>query len=211
MHRAALWAQFVLVPALGPFGLFVAAFLDSFLFLPELNDILVVSWSAAHPETAWVPVTMTTLGSLAGCSLIWWIGRRGGEPLLEKRFGVARLERTRAAFERWDLFALAVPAVLPPPVPFKIFVLSAGVFGVSYRRFAVSVGLARAVRYTAWSLMGIFYGEDAVTALKGVDAWFGREGFPVLVGSLGLAAASLALYYHRRRFRDAQDAQQTLL
>ena len=211
MHRTALWVQFVLVPALGPFGLFVAAILDSLFFLPELNDILVVSWSAAHPETAWVPVTMTTLGSLTGCSLIWWIGRRGGEPFLEKRFGAARVERTRDTFERWDLLALVVPALLPPPVPFKIFVLSAGVFGVSFRRFAVTVGAARALRYTAWSLMGVFYGEEALAALRGLDAWFGRRGFPVLVAAGALAAAALALQYRRRRLRAAQDARQTLL
>src|SRR3989442_1237036 len=136
MEKIVLWVQNVLLPTLGPAGLFVVAFFDSsFLSLPEINDILVVTSCSLNPRSAWIPITLATLGSLAGCSVLWEIGRRGGEPLLERRFGKARVARTRVAFERWDLLALIVPALLPPPMPFKIFVLSAGVFGVPWRRF----------------------------------------------------------------------------
>src|SRR5262249_26137643 len=166
MHKVVLWIQTVLLPALGPSGLFFVAFCDSsFLSLPEINDILVVTSSSHNPATAWIPIAMATLGSLAGCSTLWVIGRRGGEPLLERRFGKAQVARTRAAFERWDVLALGIPAILPPPMPFKIFVLSAGVFGVPWRRFALTLILARGLRYVFWGLLGIFYGDEALDML----------------------------------------------
>lgn len=204
MQALALWIEGVLVPALGPFGLYVAAILDSFLFLPELNDVLVVSAAAARPGTAWLGATMVTLGSVSGCCAIWWAGVRGGEPLLERRLGRARMEKTRDAFQRWDLLALAVAALLPPPVPFKAFVLSAGVFGVSFRRFTVTVLLARGARYAFWSVMGMLYGQEAVELLRAADRWFkGHAAIVLAIGTAGLLAAS-AWYYLRRRARATQ-------
>lgn len=205
MHKAALWIQYVLVPALGPAGLFVAAVLDSFLFLPETNDILVVSWSASRPETVWLAVAMTTLGTVAGNSVLWWAGLRGGEPVLLRRFGKERVERTRSAFERWGLLALAIPAVLPPPVPFKVLVFGAGVFGVSFRRFVATVTLARGLRYTFWSLMGVRYGVDALALLRSADVWLGQRLLEVLGAAAALLAAGLALQ-HWRRARSRREA-----
>ena len=80
---------------------------------------------------------------MAGCSLLWFVGRRGGEALLERRFGRERTARTRDAYRRWGILALAVPAIFPPPVPFKIFVLASGVFGFPFGRFLVTLLLAR--------------------------------------------------------------------
>jgi membrane protein YqaA with SNARE-associated domain len=201
MHKVILWVQTVLLPALGPAGLFVVAFFDSsFLSLPEINDILVVTSSSLDPASAWIPISMATLGSLAGCSVLWVIGRRGGEPLLERRFGKAQVARTRAAFERWDLLALIVPALLPPPMPFKIFVLSAGVFGVPWRRFAFTLILARGLRYVFWGLMGIFYGAEALELLRQFDRWFDDQGWVVLaVGTAVAIGAGLVwfFWYHR--------------
>lgn len=201
MHSLAVWIETVLVPFLGPPGLFIAALLDAFLFLPEINDILVISWSAARPQTAWLSVAMVTLGSLTGCSALWWVGVRGGEPFLERRFGKERVERTRDTFQRWDLLALAVTAVMPPPVPFKVFVFSAGVFGISFRRFVVTVLVARGLRYTAWAAMGVIYGDRALMQLRGVDAWF-EAHLPAGVGACAvLMMVGLAVYHRRRRGR----------
>ena len=197
-----MWIQTVLIPTIGPAGLFVVAFFDSsFLSLPEINDILVVTYCAAQPASAWIPIAMATLGSLAGCSVLWVIGRRGGEPLLERRFGKAQVERTRAAFERWDLWALIVPALLPPPMPFKIFVLSAGVFGVPWRRFAVTLILARGLRYVFWGLMGIFYGDEALHLLRTFDHWFDEEGWKVLAALGAVLIVAFLVWFLRRRSR----------
>jgi membrane protein YqaA with SNARE-associated domain len=204
MAKVVLWVQNVLLPTLGPAGLFVVAFFDSsFLSLPEINDILVVTSCSLHPGSAWIPITMATLGSLAGCSVLWEIGRRGGEPLLERRFGMAQVEQTRAAFQRWDLLALIVPALLPPPMPFKIFVLSAGVFGVRWPRFAATLVLARGLRYVFWGMMGIFYGEDALQMLRAVDRWFDEHGLAVLAVVGAAALVGLAVWALRRRARPA--------
>src|SRR5687768_8487001 len=144
MHRFVLWIQGSLVPLIGPPGVFLIAFLDSSLLsIPEINDFLVVSAAAAHGRGVWVYVLMATLGSVCGSAVLWSIGRKGGEPLLIRRFGNDRVQRTRAAFKRWDVLALAIPAMLPPPMPFKVFVLSAGVFGLPLRRLVLTLLVAR--------------------------------------------------------------------
>ncbi len=207
MEKVVLWIQNVLLPTLGPAGLFVVAFFDSsFLSLPEINDILVVTSCSLDPGSAWIPISLATLGSLAGCTVLWEIGRRGGEPLLERRFGKAQVDRTRTAFERWDLLALIVPALLPPPMPFKIFVLSAGVFGVPWKRFAGTLILARGLRYVFWGLMGIFFGDEALQMLRGVDRWFDDHSVAVLLVLGGAVLATVAVWALRRRGRPAPPA-----
>jgi membrane protein YqaA with SNARE-associated domain len=200
--RIALWIQQVLVPALGPVGVFLVAFLDSsFLSIPEVNDIIVITAAARHPETAWIYVLMATLGSLGGCFVLWALGRRGGEAFLVKRFGAERVDRTRAAFHRWDILALALPAVLPPPMPFKIFVLSAGVFGFPLRRFAVTLFVARGLRYTAWAIGGAIYGDEALAALKRSDQWFSQNLPVVLAVVVSVTLLAVGVWILRRRRR----------
>lgn len=200
MHKAVLWIQGVLIPFLGPVGLFIVAVFDSsFLSIPEVNDLLVVTSAAARPATAWMYVLAATLGSLAGCAILWTLGRRGGEALLRRRFGDDQVSRTRSAFRRWDVLALAVPSMLPPPMPFKVFVLSAGVFGVPFPRFALTLLVARGARYTFWAVMGAVYGPRAIELLQSVDGWF-RDNAPAVLGGLAaLAAAGVLLYLRRRR------------
>jgi membrane protein YqaA with SNARE-associated domain len=199
MANVVLWVQGVLVPLLGPVGLFLVAFCDSsFLSLPEINDILVVTSSSAHPGTAWVYIVMTTLGSVAGCLVLWYLGRRGGEAFLRRRFGDHRVEQTRAAFHRWDVLALAIPAVLPPPMPFKIFVLSAGVFGFPLRRFAITIFVARGIRYVFWGVLGILYGDHALDFLRAADLWFADRAW-ILFAAGGTILALVAVLLLRRR------------
>ena len=201
MHGIVVWIQTVLIPTLGPLGLFVVAFFDSsFLSVPEINDVLVVSAGASDPRTVWMYALAATLGSLAGCTALWYIGRRGGEALLVKRFGPARVEQTRAAFRRWDVLALAVPAMAPPPMPFKIFVLSAGVFGLPFRRFAITLIVARGLRYAFWGVIGVIYGPRALAVLQRVDAWFRAHAVAVVgVTAALLAVGLLAAWAWRRR------------
>jgi membrane protein YqaA with SNARE-associated domain len=209
MHRVVVWVQEVLVPLLGAPGLFLVAFLDSsFLSLPEINDILVVTSAAAHPPTAWVAAAMATLGSVVGCAVLWELGRRGGEAVLVRRFGRERVDRTRAAFHRFDVLALAIPALLPPPMPFKIFVLSAGVFGFPFRRFVATLAIARGLRYAFWAGMGAAYGDEARLILLAVDAWFAERAMALLLGLLLLLAALLVVMTRRRSraVRAARDA-----
>ena len=205
MHSLVVWLQTDVVPLLGPWGVFLLSFLDSsFLSLPEVADLLVISASVANPGTAWIWVLMATLGSVAGCSVVWWIGARGGEPFLERRFGTERVLKTRHVFERWELLALALPAVLPPPFPFKIFVISAGVFGVGYKRFALTLLGARAFRYGLWGLFGVLWGEEALSALEQLDSQFHTYRYAIA----GTVAVALAVWFGvwavRRRRQPAE-------
>jgi membrane protein YqaA with SNARE-associated domain len=199
MRKLIWWLQGVLVPWLGPPGVFVLAFLDSsFLSLPEINDLLVVTAAAARPSSAWLFVLMATLGSVAGCVVLWWLGRRGGEALLVRRFGVERVRRTRAAFERYEILALAVPAMLPPPMPFKVFVLSAGVFGVSFRRFTLTILAARGLRYVFWAVFGALYGEAALATFRKVERWCDERASVLVFLATAALLASLAIAAWRR-------------
>jgi membrane protein YqaA with SNARE-associated domain len=196
------WIQEVVLPFLGPGGIFAAAFLDSsFLSLPEINDILVVASAAARPRAAWIAVSLATLGSVLGCSALWWLGRRGGDAFLSRRFGPERTAQARDLFNRFGVLALAVPALLPPPMPFKVFVVAAGVFGFPWARFALTLLLARGVRYAAWAVIGVAYGEAALGLLRSFDRW--AEGQQVLLLALaaGLSLATVAYLWSRRRDR----------
>ena len=189
--------QTVLVPLLGSPGMFLVAFCDSsFLSLPEINDILIVTSAAADPSSVWLSVIMTTLGSLAGCTVLWELGRRGGETFLVKRFGRPRVDQVRATFQRYDILALAIPALLPPPMPFKIFVLSAGVFGYPYRRFFLTLLVARGIRYASWGIVGAVYGDEALVVLQRFDHWFEAHAGVVLGVMAGLCLL-LAVLLHR--------------
>jgi membrane protein YqaA with SNARE-associated domain len=203
MQRFIVWIQAVLIPTLGPAGLFVVAFLDSsVLSIPEINDLLVITAAMKDPGSAWVSVLMATLGSLGGCLLLYWLGLRGGEALLVKRFGHERTRKARETFERYELLALAVPAVLPPPMPFKIFVLAAGVFELSLRKFVLTLLVARGLRYTVWAVVGMVYREEALRLLKAVDTW-SAYNLPVILTVLGLLAVGGVLYWTWRRRRRA--------
>ena len=200
MHDIVLWIQTVLIPTVGPFGLFVVAFFDSsFLSVPEINDVLVVTSAAGTPATAWIYVLAATMGSLAGCTALWYIGRRGGEAFLVRRFGRDRVDQTRAHFKKWDILALAIPAMLPPPMPFKIFVLSSGVFGLPYRRFAATLLVARGLRYVFWGVMGATYGDEALAWLKDFDRWFDARAGIIFAVLAALIVLGVALYFFYRK------------
>jgi membrane protein YqaA with SNARE-associated domain len=203
MHKVVLWLQGTVLPALGPFGMAVIAFFDSsFLSIPEVNDILVVTSSAAEPSRAWLFVLMTTAGSLLGCVALREVGRRGGEALLLRKFGPDRVARTRALFKKWDVLCLAIPSMLPPPVPFKIFVLSAGVFGLPLRRFLITIGIARSCRYGFWGVMGAVYGEKGLQLLQAFDRWFLDRAEWFAAGAAVLVIG-LAVWALRRRWTTA--------
>jgi membrane protein YqaA with SNARE-associated domain len=153
--------------AIGGPGLFVIAFLDSsFISLPQINDILVVLMVTANK--AWMPyyAAMATLGSIAGCYAIYYLAERGGEAFLKKRLHAGHVERALALYRRHGLMALMVPALLPPPAPFKLFVLMAGVAEVPPMKFVLAVGAARGLRYLTLGFLAIWYGDAALELMR---------------------------------------------
>ncbi len=150
----------------GGVGLFFIAFFDSsFISLPEINDLLVIYFCMRFKGHAFYYAVMAALGSAAGCTVLYWLGRSKGYGFLEKRYSEERLKSALGFFRRYGMFALIGPALLPPPFPFKIFVLSAGVFKIPFGRFLVAILLGRGFRYSCEAWLAVRYGERAMAYL----------------------------------------------
>ncbi len=165
----------------GPAGLFAIAFLDSAMIpLPGGPDAVMIILSTAHP--AWMPLyaLSATLGSMFGCLLLYKISRRAGRRALE-RFSIEKQARVNRLIEKYDVLSVLVSSVLPPPFPFKLFVVTAGVFRLSIVRFAVAVAIGRAFRFFLEGFLAIRYGEQAADMLK--------RYYP----SIGIAVAALVI------------------
>ncbi len=194
MHRLVAWVQASAVALGGP-GLFLIAFLDSsFLSFPEVVDLLIIVLVTAHKQRVLYYALLPTLGSVAGCFTIYMLGRKGGEAFLRRRFSEANVARALGVFRRYGLLAVAVPSLLPPPFPFKPFVLAAGVAGVRPLDFLLAVTVGRGVRYFGEAMLAYWYGERAAQFIR-------ANAGPV---SLGLAGAVLVggaawIWFHRRR------------
>lgn len=169
---------------LGGVGLFIIAALDSsFLSFPQVNDLLIIVLSTKYPERMPYYAGTTTLGSMLGCFLLYGVVRRGGEVFLRKRLKGPYVDRAMKLYQRHGLLAVVVPALLPPPVPFKVFVLLAGAAAVSPLRFGIAVAIGRGIRYFGQGYLAVLYGEQAAELMKAHGAALG----------IGLAAAALLM------------------
>jgi len=150
---------------LGAPGLFLISFLDSsVLTFPVINDLLLVELSIQHPARMPLYALLAMLGSVLGCVLLFFLAEKGGEALFHKHAG----DRAHA-IHNWvvknGFGGMLVAALLPPPTPFKVFVVAAGVFEVPLLSFASAVALARAVRYFGIGYLAIRFGREAMPYL----------------------------------------------
>ena len=183
----------------GP-GLFVVAFLDSsFLSLPEVNDLLVIAMVRNDTESMPYYALMATLGSIAGCLVLYLLGRRGGDSLIRRRFGGPRLTRAMELSQRYGILAVAIPAILPPPAPFKVFVLLAGVAKVPISQFVTAVALGRGFRYFAEGWLAVRYGEQA-------EALLVENGAVVSLALAGIVSVATIAYFLLRNRKRAPEA-----
>jgi membrane protein YqaA with SNARE-associated domain len=174
------WKQKIVVFAggLGAPGLFLISFLDSsVLTFPVINDLLLIELSILHPARMPLYAFMAALGSILGCVLLYFLAKKGGEALFRKKAG-DRAQAIRYWVERNGFVGMLAAALLPPPTPFKVFVLAAGAFEVPLLTFTGAVILARLVRYFGVGYLAIRFGHDAMPYLK-AHLW--------QVGSLGIA------------------------
>jgi membrane protein YqaA with SNARE-associated domain len=193
MKRLMFWAQSVALASGGP-GLLLAAFLDSsFLSLPEINDILVVWMVTRHKNQLLYYVSMATLGSIAGCLVIYWLAYKGGEAFARRRAGSAGIERRLATVRRYGLLAVLVPSMLPPPAPFKVFVILAGMVRIRPMSFIGAVCIGRGSRYLIEGFLAVRYGD---MALRYVDEHGQAVG---LAAALALLAIGLVVAWWQRR------------
>ena len=127
MKRLAAWIQASAV-AWGALGIFVISFLDSsFLSFPEVVDLLIIGMVIQRPHLLLYYSLMGTVGSLLGCLVLYYLARAGGEAFVRKRFKERHVDRGLVLAQKYGLLIVIVPALLPPPMPFKIFILIAGV------------------------------------------------------------------------------------
>lgn len=179
---------------LGGVGMLVIALLDSsFLSFPQVNDLLIIVLSTKNPERMPYYAAMTTLGSLIGCFMLYGVARRGGDAFLRRRLKGRHVDRALTLYQKYGLMAVIVPALLPPPVPFKLFVLLAGAAAVSPLRFGLAIVVGRGIRYFGQGYLAVLYGERAADFMKAYGAQVG-------IG-LALVAVVLAIVIVKVRYK----------
>ena len=176
-----------------PSMIVIGALDSSLLSLPEINDYLVVMRVANdHKAVLYFPL-FAAAGSVLGCLLLYTLLRRGGQAVLRKRFRAEHIERVERAYARYGFLAVAVPALLPPPMPFKIFVATAGTLEYPRWRFVITVMIARSLRYYIEATLAIFYGRHVIRFIK-------EYGFTILAVVVALAVTGLVGYWLTKRF-----------
>ena len=186
----------------GPAMILIGALDSSLLSLPEINDYLVVMRCYSDPKSVFYFPLFAALGSVLGCMLLYAIMRRGGQAVLRRRFRQKDIERVERAYARFGFLALAVPALLPPPMPFKIFVATAGALEYPRRRFIMTIMIARSARYFIEGALAIYYGRQVIDFLKNYG--------PVILGAvLGACALGFVIHYVKKRRRGGEEATVT--
>jgi membrane protein YqaA with SNARE-associated domain len=185
----------------GPSMVIIGALDSSLLSLPEINDYLVVMRCANAPYEVFYFPLFAAAGSVLGCLLLYTIIRRGGQAVLRKRFRAEHLERVERTYARFGFLALAVPALLPPPMPFKIFVATAGALEYPRWRFIITIMIARSLRYYIEGTLAVFYGKTVLDFIK-------KYGFTILAIVIGVCLIGLITYLilQRRQRNVVSDA-----
>ncbi len=195
MKSFIVWIYGIALTLGGP-GILVIAFLDSsFVPLPQVNDILVVLMVTQNKSLMPYYAAMATLGSVSGCYVLYYLAEKGGEAFLRKRLKAGHIDRALALYRRHGILTLVIPALLPPPSPFKVFVLMAGIAGVRPLPFVTAVVLARGARYLAIGTLAILYGDVALEVLR----TRGREVAVWIVAVIIIAAAGWFGWQRRKQ------------
>ena len=192
-YTAWIWG---LLKVLGIWGVFAIAFADSAL-LGMPVDAIVATYVYQDRSRLLFYIVMASLGSALGSIPLYLVGYLGGEKVLRKRISEQRFLRIHRSFERHEFWALMFPGMLPPPMPFKIFVLSAAVFEMRFTHFLVAIFAGRFVRFLALSLLTLWFGPQIVQIAGSLF----REHFYSVAGVIAIAGALFWLVLRRRKAR----------
>ena len=147
---------------LGGPGLLLISFLDSsVLTFPIINDLLLINLSIQQPARMPLYAFLAALGSVAGCVVLYFVAKKGGEAFFHRKAG-ARASTIRTWVEKNGFGGMLIAALLPPPTPFKVFVFGAGVFEVPLLSFTTAIALARCIRYFGVGYLAVRYGKEAI-------------------------------------------------
>jgi membrane protein YqaA with SNARE-associated domain len=198
LRAVAEWLQHFIVSVpiyyAGPAMVIIGALDSSLLSLPEINDYLVVARCYSDPKSVFYFPLFAAAGSVAGCMLLYTIMRRGGQAVMRRRFRAEHIERVERAYARFGFLALAIPALLPPPMPFKIFVATAGALEYPRWRFMITIMIARSVRYFVEGTLAVFYGKRVLIFMK-------DNGLMMLSVAGGLCVVGVVVYLIRNRYK----------
>lgn len=175
----------------GAFGLFMVALLDStFVPLPSSCDALLLLLSTTYPSWMLLYVFMATSGSALGCLILYLISRRAGARALN-RFSEKKQARVKNWIERYDMFAVLAATLFPPPFPFKLFVVTAGVFRFSLLRFMLAIIVGRGFRFLLEGYFAVRYGAQAKDIIAKYYPWIG----------IGLVVGIIIFVLLRQKFK----------
>ena len=170
-YHLPVWLQ-AAVATSGGLGLGILAFLDSsFLPFPSVNDLLLVDLCIQNPLRMPYYAFTSTVGSVLGCLVLYYLGRKGEEAAFHVKAG-SQAPKVHRWVKRNGFLALLVTALLPPPFPFKIFVFAAGALGMPLRTMLFAVVIARGARFYGEGYLAIRYGNDAANYLMGHKVGF---------------------------------------
>ena len=191
-YTALIWGA---LKPLGAWGVFAVAGIDGVgVPMPGGPDILLAAIIFNKPVLAWWYVIAASVGSLLGCLVLYFIGYESAEVLLRKRMSPEKFERTRQSFGDHRVLALMVPAMLPPPFPFKVFVLSAAVFEMKLSHFVVAILGGRLIRFSILAVLTIRFGPQFVQFIVTVV----RQHFGIVLLVLA-AIVGIALLMKKKR------------
>jgi membrane protein YqaA with SNARE-associated domain len=178
---------------LGGVGLILLGLADnSVIPLPGSMDVLTILLAARHSQLWWYYAFMATVGAVIGGYITYALARKGGKEAFERKLSKRTAEKVFKRFERWGFFAVAVPALLPPPFPIVPFLLAAGALQYSRKKFVAALALGRGIRFTIVAGLGAIYGRHIVR-------FFSKYYEPALFTLIGLAVIagviSLVQYY----------------
>jgi membrane protein YqaA with SNARE-associated domain len=201
VHLMAKW-NLVILPAILKFGVFGAAavaLMDS-SSIPVPMDILIAGWVWKDQQRFWLYCLMAAVGSAIGGLVPYLLGRAGGELFLLKRVNRERYDKLRIRFEKQEFLAMAIPSMLPPPTPWKLFVFAAGVFEMPVVPFLLSVFCGRLVRWLVLSLLVLKLGPGAVGLVQ-------HHAMSVFLVVIGLAAVGFgAWWFMKKRGGELEEA-----
>ena len=195
LKRYTAWVWKVLAP-LGPWGVFAIAAVDGSLFGMPVDAMVAVYVYRDRPHLLFY-VVMASAGSALGSLVIYGIGYLGGETVLRKRISEERFNEIHASFEQHEFWAVMFPAMLPPPTPFKLFVLAASAFEMRFTHFLAAVFAGRCVRFLVLALLTIKFGPKVIDLVGSLA----REHMGWLVGGVIAISALIALFLKRKRRR----------
>ena len=190
-YTALLWA---LLKPLGAWGVFAIAGIDS-AFLGMPLDAVVATYVYSNPKRFLLYVIMASAGSAIGSLVLYFIGYKGGEVFLERKMPKAKFEKIRTSFDRHEFWALMFPAMMPPPFPFKVFVLAAAVFEMRLEHFLLAIFSGRFVRFLILAILTIKFGPQAIDIVRRVFL----HHMPLVLGVVLAILIGLLIWRRKKR------------